>query len=184
MQSESYKLPPAGEWREAADVEAYAARCLETLSLRGWSFGWDRAVRRMGACHPALRRITISRYYAAHNLPGNPDEVREVLLHELAHALAWKHFCAGGHGAVWKHYCALLGMKEIRATRAVEDFCPPHLKRAERYEVYHDETDEVFARYSNCPKRTAAQWRKCYIKGRQEETLGHLCIRRVSPPAE
>jgi len=69
----------------------------------GWRFGFDRAVRRAGACHHADRRITLSKHLVAR---AEPDEVRDVLLHEIAHALAGH---GAGHGPRWRAACARLG---------------------------------------------------------------------------
>ncbi|MFD1722242.1 SprT-like domain-containing protein [Amnibacterium endophyticum] len=69
----------------------------------GWTFAFDRAVRRAGACHHADRRITVSRHLAER---AEEDEVRQVLLHEVAHALAGHR---AGHGPRWRAACARVG---------------------------------------------------------------------------
>ncbi len=170
---------PAEPWATPAEVEAYARACLAQLGLEGWAFGWDRAVKRMGCCWPMRRRISLSRYYAAACLPDKMDALRRTLLHELAHALAWEHGRSTGHGAAWKHWCTELGIGGARATSRVEDFTPPHLQRAPRYVLCHDETGEVFRRYRRKPARSARMLRRCYIPGRREETLGHLVVREL-----
>ncbi|MFA5606926.1 MAG: SprT-like domain-containing protein [Leucobacter sp.] len=68
-----------------------------------WSFGFDHAKRRAGLCNYTNRRITVSRYLAAR---FGDDEIHQVLLHEVAHALAGS---AAGHGAQWKRVAAELG---------------------------------------------------------------------------
>ncbi len=172
-------LPPAGKWSHPREVEAYARTCLEQLGLAGWGFHWDRATRRMGCCWPGRQRISLSRYYAAACLPAHPERLLRTLLHELAHALAWVHQRQSGHGAAWKHWCAELGIAGERATTRVEDFTPPHLRRAARYVLCHDETGEIFRHYRSKPRRSARKLRQCYIPGRREETLGHLVVRQL-----
>ncbi|GAA1881723.1 SprT-like domain-containing protein [Lapillicoccus jejuensis] len=71
--------------------------------LAGWSVEFDTAVTRAGACHFALRRITLSaplvRLYSR-------DQVQEVVLHEIAHALAGAD---AGHGPRWRRLARELG---------------------------------------------------------------------------
>ncbi len=66
------------------------------LPGRGWSFAFDTAKRRAGACDYTRRRITVSRYLAA---MWDEEDVRQTLLHEIAHALAG-HKAA--HGPRWR----------------------------------------------------------------------------------
>ncbi|BDI23931.1 hypothetical protein L3i23_27070 [Herbiconiux sp. L3-i23] len=60
-----------------------------------WSFGFDNAKRRAGQCDYNARRITVSRYLAA---KYTDDEIHQVLLHEVAHAMAGHR---AGHGPRW-----------------------------------------------------------------------------------
>ena len=172
-------LPPRGAWESADDVAAYAAACLAALQLTGWSFGWDRAVRRLGCCHFGKRNITLSRYFTAYYLPVDPAQVHRTLLHELAHALAWVHRHSTGHGRWWQYYCRQLGIPGERATTRCADFTPAHLQhpaRPPRYAVVNRETGEVYATYRRRPARSPQQWQHCYIPGRKAETLGMLCV--------
>jgi len=68
-----------------------------------WSFGFDRARTRAGSCDHARRRITMSRHLAA---AWDDDEVHQILLHEVAHAMAGSR---AGHGPVWRRTAAELG---------------------------------------------------------------------------
>lgn len=88
----------------ARDVTSMAEALLAAhLPGRGWTFGFDRAVRRAGACHHAEKRITVSRHLVER---AEEDEVRQVLLHEIAHALAGHR---AGHGPRWRARCAAIG---------------------------------------------------------------------------
>lgn len=73
------------------------------LDKRGWTFGFDRAIERQGLCLFLDKRITISGPLVDRN-----DEawVRELLLHEIAHALAGQY---AGHGPRWKAVCRRIG---------------------------------------------------------------------------
>lgn len=71
--------------------------------LPGWQFRWDSARRRFGYCHYSRRVISISAPLAALN---SDAEVRQTLLHEIAHALVGSDV---GHGVVWQRRCLAIG---------------------------------------------------------------------------
>lgn len=68
-----------------------------------WSFGFDSAKTRAGLCDYSRSRITVSRHLAAR---FGDDEIHQVLLHEVAHALAGPR---AGHGPAWKRTASDLG---------------------------------------------------------------------------
>ena len=68
-----------------------------------WSFGFDSAKTRAGLCDYDARRITVSRHLAARY---DDDEIHQVLLHEVAHAMAGPR---AGHGPRWKATARELG---------------------------------------------------------------------------
>jgi len=70
-----------------------------------WSFGFDNAKTRAGQCDFGAKRITVSRYLAARY---EDDEIHQVLLHEVAHALAGPK---AGHGARWRNVARDLGFE-------------------------------------------------------------------------
>ena len=69
----------------------------------GWTFAFDNAKKRAGACHFSRQQITVSRYLAAR---FSDDDIHQTLLHEVAHALAG---AAAGHGPAWKKIARELG---------------------------------------------------------------------------
>ena len=73
-----------------------------------WEFRWDRATSRFGCCHHNLKRVTLSKALTELN-PW--DEVKDTLLHEIAHALVGKKH---GHDAVWKAKCREIGARPYR----------------------------------------------------------------------
>jgi len=94
---------------EAAEVERLAAELIaEHLPGRGWRFGFDHARRRAGACDYGRRRITLSRHLVA---SGSIDEARQVLLHEIAHALAGSR---AAHGQRWRAVARGIGYTGAR----------------------------------------------------------------------
>ena len=82
-------------------------RAAEELIARhldgSWSFAFDNAKRRAGACDHTRKRITVSRYLAARY---DDETNRQTLLHEVAHALAGAR---AAHGAHWKRTALTLG---------------------------------------------------------------------------
>jgi predicted SprT family Zn-dependent metalloprotease len=61
-----------------------------------WTFRFDTAKTRAGLCNYTDKRISVSRYLAERY---EDDEIHQVLLHEVAHAIAGSK---AGHGARWK----------------------------------------------------------------------------------
>ena len=85
------------------------AKALITLHLDpSWTFAFDSAKTRAGLCNYTTKRITVSRYLAARY---DDDEIHQVLLHEVAHALAGAR---AGHGPAWKRVAASLGYEGKR----------------------------------------------------------------------
>jgi predicted SprT family Zn-dependent metalloprotease len=84
-----------------------AATLAETLlaehGLTGWTFAFDRARVRAGACHHHDRRITLSPHLTRAHDEG---QVRETLLHEIAHALVGPRH---GHDEVWRARALAIG---------------------------------------------------------------------------
>ena len=89
------------------NVASYARQLLNQHGLYGWTFGFDRAKRRAGKCSYRHQMITISYYFVMRN---NDAEIKDVLLHEIAHALAPGH----GHDIHWKNVCRRIGVNPER----------------------------------------------------------------------
>jgi predicted SprT family Zn-dependent metalloprotease len=79
------------------------------LADAGWTFKWDNAKRRGGACHYNTRHISMSKTL----VPMWTDaEVEQTLLHEVAHALAGYE---AHHGPKWERIARDIGF--TRGTR-------------------------------------------------------------------
>ncbi|GAB3392979.1 hypothetical protein GCM10027568_21210 [Humibacter soli] len=85
-----------------------------------WTFGFDNAKTRGGQCNHSTKRITVSRHLAAR---FDDDEIHQVLLHEVAHALAGP---SAGHGATWRRIARELGYVGSRTLDkpVAEDLAP------------------------------------------------------------
>lgn len=98
-----------------ARVEARAASLLEEHGLSGWTFGWDRAVKRRGQTNYTAKRITLSRPIAE---LASFEESEQTLLHEVGHALIGP---GHGHDRAWLAKARSIGFEGGRtSTRAVE----------------------------------------------------------------
>jgi hypothetical protein len=78
------------------DAEALAQQLMSEHGLSHWHFEFDRAVRRFGFCMYGIRTITLSRKFT---LLNSEPEVRNTILHEIAHALVGPNH---GHDKVWR----------------------------------------------------------------------------------
>lgn len=103
------------------DVRALANELIRThLDATIWSFEFDRAKMRAGLCDFRTHRISLSRFLAERY---SDDEVRQVLLHEIAHALAGPR---AGHSSTWKKIARAIGYDGSRthAGSAAADLAP------------------------------------------------------------
>jgi predicted SprT family Zn-dependent metalloprotease len=83
------------------------------LISQGWKFGFCNRRGSFGVCDCTLQKILVSKYNLV-NL--ELDELKDTILHEIAHALAWiRHGWNGhGHGRVWKMICLEVGAEPTR----------------------------------------------------------------------
>ena len=96
-----------------SDAEDLAQRLLCEHGLAEWQFGFNRRKRSLGLCRYALRRIELSAHFVRWH---DEAEIRDVILHEVAHALAGH---AAAHGPRWKAICRAIGARPERCGDAV-----------------------------------------------------------------
>ncbi|MFI2103491.1 SprT-like domain-containing protein [Isoptericola sp. NPDC019693] len=96
---------------EREDVARLARGLMAEHGLSGWTFRFDQARRRAGLCRYDRREISLSGPLTA--LYEEAD-VREVVLHEIAHALAGARH---GHDAVWRATARSIGSTGRRVVR-------------------------------------------------------------------
>lgn len=87
------------------DAERMAVKLMREhhITDKGYRFDWDRAVKRFGACHYDTKRITLSKHLVSLN---SEEEVRQVILHEIAHAIVGAR---AGHGRTWQWTARQIG---------------------------------------------------------------------------
>lgn len=84
-------------------AEKKARALMNKHGLNKWGFEFDRATRRLGATWINLCKISLSKKFVELN---TWDEVRETMLHEIAHVLSP---IDAGHGKRWKETYANIG---------------------------------------------------------------------------
>ncbi|MEM7099066.1 MAG: SprT-like domain-containing protein [Pseudomonadota bacterium] len=90
------------------DVDGIKRLAEELLQLHGlddWSFRLDHARQRCGSCNYRDREISLSRHFATLN---NELEIRNTLLHEIAHALVGPN---NAHNAKWRAMARQIGAR-------------------------------------------------------------------------
>ena len=89
------------------EAHRLANSLLKEHGLADWTFKFDRAKRRFGCCNYSTHTISLSRDLTRLN---SKAEVRDTLLHEIAHALTR----GNGHGPAWRAKCLELGARPER----------------------------------------------------------------------
>lgn len=94
-------------------AETLALELMTQHGLRsiGWYFRFDKARRRYGCCNYGTRAISLSRPLT---LIGREEDVRDTILHEIAHALT----PGSGHNRVWRRQALAIGCSGQRCSVA------------------------------------------------------------------
>ena len=98
---------------------------------------------------------------------GSPHEIRDTILHEIAHALAWTRHGERTHGPRWKQICREIGAVPCAAAK-------PDAIRVTTYKylLRLKTTGEVVGKYHRRPA-FAKHLKRMALKGRPD-TLGQL----------
>lgn len=90
---------------ELSDARILAESLLSRYGLdaKGWTFDFDNAKKRLGLCNFTKKKITISKYMTS---ASDEEVVRQVLLHEVAHAMLPPY---AKHGEMWKNLSKHIG---------------------------------------------------------------------------
>ena len=116
-------------------VRRLAESLMRDHHLAGWSFKFDRSRRRFGICLARERRIQLSRPLT---LLNDELQVRDTILHEIAHALAYlKHGVRAAHDRRWKKIATGIGADPKRCydTALVETPQLPFLVKCTRHGI-------------------------------------------------
>jgi len=98
---------------ELKEGEELALSLMEEHGLleKGWTFRFDKATSRLGACHYHKKEISLSRLMV---LYAEREDVEQTMLHEIAHALLPPEV---GHYKPWKVLAASIGYTGERTGR-------------------------------------------------------------------
>jgi SprT protein len=88
---------------ELKAAERLAKDLMREHGVDHWAFIFDNSKKRFGQTVFSYQRISISRYVTA---LASEEEVRDCILHEIAHVLAGH---AAGHGPAWRRVHRAIG---------------------------------------------------------------------------
>ncbi len=95
---------------DVSEAGRLGRRLLDEHGLHDWTIAFDRAKRRAGVCRPGRRQIGLS----APLTSIHPErEVRDTILHEIAHALVGTQH---GHDDVWRAMASRIGCSGERCS--------------------------------------------------------------------
>ena len=97
-----------GNEERLVEVARQARALMDEHGLHEWTFRFSAARGRLGECRERERLIRLSRRHAVN---GDPREVRDTILHEIAHALAGAR---ARHGPAWKAIAKRIGAAESK----------------------------------------------------------------------
>ena len=86
---------------------------LKTHKLYQWSIVFDNAKTRVGICNYKTKSIGLSKYFLS---SLNKLQLKDVLLHEIAHVLAWH---GNWHGSKWKTIAKSIWCTNIARTTKI-----------------------------------------------------------------
>lgn len=107
---------------EQKKAEDWVNFYINHFKLDGWKFSWNNAKTICGLCKYKTKEIQLSKNLILLN--DNEDEIKNIILHEIAHALVPK---GNGHNFVWRIKCHEIGCKaEVHASKVI---MPERVKR-------------------------------------------------------
>lgn len=84
------------------------------LAEDGWTVAFGSAKKRLGSCDYGKRVLRFSRVFIAQ---ATWQEIEDVILHEVAHAMVGPH---QGHGELWKNTAEMIGLDNPARTMKVD----------------------------------------------------------------
>jgi predicted SprT family Zn-dependent metalloprotease len=107
-----YTAPPPKPWKvgqklgmATSEAEEMAHSLMDRWLDRSWTFKWNRQTRAFGETNYRDRIISLSKPLCEVN---STEEIRDTILHEIAHALAGP---GSGHGPEWKMWATKVGAR-------------------------------------------------------------------------
>jgi predicted SprT family Zn-dependent metalloprotease len=95
-------------------AEQLANTLISKWELDGWTFKFNHRKRNLGVCRYGPKSIELSLYL----LPFMSDyDVKDTILHEIAHALDWRERGESDHGPEWRRWAVKVGANPSRLTK-------------------------------------------------------------------
>lgn len=151
------------------------ARSLAILEINRhipeYSFEFNMSTRALGTC--SFRKKTI--YLSEHWTKACPkSEVLDTILHEIAHAIAYRDYGDPTHGKHWKLVARMIGATP-EAKAKIDIKLRDHVKP--KYQMVLETTGEVIRDYYQRPsQRMIDRTPHLWLRGREDETRGKLRI--------
>jgi predicted SprT family Zn-dependent metalloprotease len=142
-----------------AELQAKALMHEHGLIQQGWKFDWNNRKRALGTCSSRRKTIWLSKVYTK-QLPES--EVRDTILHEIAHALVG---CHNHHNHIWRRKAMEIGCSGSRCADFRDKGIEVEIKGKYKAECKH--CGKVYyghkrrKRSSSCP---------CHGTGRYQES--------------
>lgn len=96
------------EFKVSVLIPIYEELIIEYGFLKQWTIDFDHAKKRAGMCLLNDKRISLSKHHISQN---SVDMVKDTLLHEYAHAIAFELYQETGHGLIWQKVAQTIGAK-------------------------------------------------------------------------
>tara|TARA_R110000868_G_scaffold365756_2_gene628655 strand:- start:724 stop:1272 length:549 start_codon:yes stop_codon:yes gene_type:complete len=104
--------------KEFTITDAYGKTHVMSGNGIGYRHQFDNAVKRFGVCRRGRggKIISLSRPLSSLNVDKMDTVIKDVILHELAHAFAFEIYGqrAWNHGTLWKHTARAIGADDSR----------------------------------------------------------------------
>lgn len=156
----------SGERDSFRNIETYARLKMDELGLQTGNSAGTGPKEGWAYARLLEKSITISIHFVRANLE-TPHEIRDTILHEIAHALAWTRHGERTHGPRWKQICREIGAVPCASAK-------PDAIRVTTYKylLRLKTTGEIVGKYHRRPS-FAKYLKRMALKGRPD-TLGQL----------
>lgn len=87
----------------------------------GYMFEFELTKSAFGRCHYRAKKITLSSYLYGKNIHLLETDIKDTMLHELAHAFTYHIYgreLGRGHGKEWKHTAKSIGCSAERCRKS------------------------------------------------------------------
>ena len=106
-----------------ADYKHFARKALSSNGLDGWTIKFNGRIKRaVGKCKPRKKRIDLAKtYFVDHESAIDEEQLKDVILHEVAHALDFERRGTSDHSRKWKRVAREVGANPSRTTKLPEE---------------------------------------------------------------